>query len=234
MLLSNNERLLFWPIKDKIVINQAWVYSDGSKHNGVDIKCNCVALYPCEPGVVSRVQYWDGKTTSVKSMQSYGNMIEISHNDYKGKTLVTRYGHLSHIMVKPGDKVSYGTQIGITGATGNVTGPHLHLEVLYNNRRTNPMIWLGPDYTCTTAITKANIFKSHYGTNNGHSVRWIGQRAVFSKIPSTTAVRLYQAFGLFKYHYVSQYYDSYKQYQNIQFNLLSYENMDTIRDILWK
>lgn len=232
MILSNNERLLFWPIKGNIVINQAWVYSDGTNHNGIDIKCNKLPLFPCEPGVVSRVQYWDGKTISVKSMQSYGNMVEVTHKDYNGKTLVTRYAHLSSIIVKLGDEVNYGKQIGITGATGNVTGPHLHLEVILNGRRTNPMLWLGPDYICQSAACRVNLFKTHSGTVKGHSVRWIEERAVLKNIPSTTAVRLFQAFAY--RNYVAEYTNKSKNYQNISFTLVKYEDMDIIRDILWR
>lgn len=230
MLLSNNERLLFWPIKGNIVINQAWVYTDGTNHNGIDIKCNNMPLFPCEPGVVYRVQYWDGKTTSVNSMQSYGNMIEVTHEHYRGKTLVTRYAHLSTILVKPGDRVNYGTQIGTTGDTGNVTGPHLHLEVILNGRRTNPMLWFGPDYICQSAACRANLFKTHSGTVIGHSVRWIGERAKLNNIQSLTAVRLYQAF---RYrNYIAEYTNAHKSYQNLSFKLVKYEDMDTIREIL--
>ena len=232
MLLSNNERLLFWPIKGNIVINQAWVYTDGTNHNGIDIKCNKIPLFPCEPGVVSRVQYWDGKTISVKSMQSYGNMVEVTHEDYNGKTLVTRYAHLSSILVKPGDRVNYGKQIGITGATGNATGSHLHLEVILNSRRTNPMLWLGPDYICQTAVCRANLFRTHSGTVKGHSVRWVGERATLKNIPSTTAVSLYRAFA--HRNYIAEYTNAYKNYQNLSFGLLKYDDMDTIREILWK
>ena len=232
MLLSNNERLLFWPIKGNIIINQAWLYSDGTNHNGIDIKCNKMPLFPCEPGVVSRVQYWNGKTTSVKSMQSYGNMIEVTHDNYNGKTLVTRYAHLSRIIVKPGDRVNYGKKIGITGSTGNVTGPHLHLEVILNGRRTNPMLWLGPDYICRSARCRDNLFKTHSGTVKGHSVRWIGERAILNNIPSTTAVGLFQAFKNRKY--IAYYTNEYKNKQNLSFRLLNYEDMDVIREILYK
>lgn len=232
MLLSNNERLLFWPIKGNIVINQAWVYSYGTNHNGIDIGCNKLLLFPCEPGVVSKVQYWDGKTVSVRSMQSYGNMVEVTHKDYRGRTLVTRYAHLNTICVKVGQQVNYGTQIGITGATGNVTGPHLHLEVILNGRRTNPMLWLGPDYSCQSAACRANLFMTHSGTVKGCSVRWIGERAVLKNIPSVSAVRLYQAFS--HRNYVAEDTNKYKDYQNISFTLVKYEDMDIIRDILWK
>ncbi|MFE4831665.1 peptidoglycan DD-metalloendopeptidase family protein [Streptomyces sp. NPDC056672] len=62
---------------------------------------------------------------------SYGNQIVIEHSDGR----YSQYAHLSSISVSEGDTVSEGQQIGLSGATGNVTGPHLHFEI-----RT------GPDY----------------------------------------------------------------------------------------
>ena len=52
-------------------------------------------------------------------------MIEIDH----GNDVVTRYGHCSAIMVRPGEYVSKGEMIGEVGSTGFSTGPHLHFEV---------------------------------------------------------------------------------------------------------
>ena len=62
---------------------------------------------------------------------AYGNQIVIRMAD----GMYTQYGHLSSIGVSVGEQVVPGQQIGLSGATGNVTGPHLHFEV-----RT------GPDY----------------------------------------------------------------------------------------
>ncbi|MDG9717616.1 M23 family metallopeptidase [Streptomyces sp. DH24] len=56
---------------------------------------------------------------------AYGNQIVIRMND----GTYTQYGHLSSIGVSVGRQVTPGTQIGLSGATGNVTGPHLHFEV---------------------------------------------------------------------------------------------------------
>ncbi|MCF2527589.1 transglycosylase family protein [Yinghuangia soli] len=56
---------------------------------------------------------------------AYGNQVVIKHPDGK----YTQYGHLSSISVSVGQKVATGQQIGLSGATGNVTGPHLHFEV---------------------------------------------------------------------------------------------------------
>jgi murein DD-endopeptidase MepM/ murein hydrolase activator NlpD len=55
---------------------------------------------------------------------SYGNQIVIRMND----GTYTQYGHLSSIGVSVGQQVTPGTQIGLSGATGNVTGAHLHFE----------------------------------------------------------------------------------------------------------
>lgn len=232
MLLSNNERLLFWALTGNVTITQGWVYAGGGNHNGIDLRANYVPVYPCEPGVVSRVQYWDGKTKSTKSMQSYGNMIEITHEDYNGKTLITRYAHLSKINVKCGDIVNYGTIIGISGETGNAYGSHLHLEVIWNGRRTNPLLWLGPDYSCATAACRANLFKTHRGGKSGHSVAWIGQRGLLKNIPVLTADRF--AYKFKDRDYKANFTNQYKTNQNISFKLLRYSDMDIIREYLNK
>ncbi|WP_431994254.1 M23 family metallopeptidase [Streptomyces griseoflavus] len=55
---------------------------------------------------------------------AYGNQVVIKMND----GTYTQYGHLSSIAVSPGQQVAAGQQIGVSGATGNVTGAHLHFE----------------------------------------------------------------------------------------------------------
>lgn len=56
---------------------------------------------------------------------AYGNDVIVQHADGK----YTLYGHLSQVEVSAGQHVSEGHEIGLSGATGNVTGPHLHFEV---------------------------------------------------------------------------------------------------------
>ncbi|MET7635499.1 peptidoglycan DD-metalloendopeptidase family protein [Streptomyces sp. NBC_00121] len=74
--------------------------------------------------------------TSVKAITSgtvvtagwggaYGNEVVVKHADGH----YSQYGHLSALSVSVGQTVSTGQQIGLSGATGNVTGPHLHFEV---------------------------------------------------------------------------------------------------------
>ncbi|AHE48015.1 metalloprotease opacity-associated protein A family [Aeromonas hydrophila 4AK4] len=64
-----------------------------------------------------------------------GTYVVIKH----GRTLMTRYLHLSKLLVKPGQKVKMGDKIALSGNTGRSTGAHLHYEVRVNNRPVDPM-----------------------------------------------------------------------------------------------
>jgi murein DD-endopeptidase MepM/ murein hydrolase activator NlpD len=68
----------------------------------------------------------------------YGNMIDIDH----GNDLVTRYAHLSKVLVKEGDLLQRGRRIAESGTTGRSTGPHLHFEVRFRGAAQNPTKFL--------------------------------------------------------------------------------------------
>ncbi|MFF4954825.1 M23 family metallopeptidase [Streptomyces chattanoogensis] len=97
------------------------LWSSGS-HTGIDFHAaSGTSVHAVGSGTVVEAG-WGG---------SYGNNIVIKMHD----GTYTQYGHLSSIGVSVGQTVTPGQQIGLSGATGNVTGPHLHFEA-----RT------GPDY----------------------------------------------------------------------------------------
>ncbi len=98
-------------------------------HNGVDIAC------PMNTWVGAAAA---GKVIAAGKGGAIGTYIKIDHgNGYK-----TLYGHLNKIHVSRGRQVSRGQLIGRAGATGRVTGPHLHFTIYKNGRVVNPMDYL--------------------------------------------------------------------------------------------
>ncbi len=80
-----------------------------------------------------------GRVKFVGKQNGYGNIIEIDH----GNKIITKYAHLSKILVKKGHKVIRGQAIGIQGNTGNVKGEHLHFEVNLSGKHVNPYDFIG-------------------------------------------------------------------------------------------
>lgn len=79
-----------------------------------------------------------GTVTISKLSSSYGYYVKIDHgNEYE-----TLYAHNSELLVNVGDYVEAGQVIALSGATGNVTGPHVHYEVLENGVNVNPIDFL--------------------------------------------------------------------------------------------
>ena len=85
----------------------------------------------------------DGKVTEAGRQSGYGNCIDISH----GYNYLTRYAHLSEILVKPGQEVKRGEMIGKVGSTGKSTGSHLHYEVRFKDEPQNPVNYYFMDLT---------------------------------------------------------------------------------------
>ncbi|MDP6346700.1 MAG: peptidoglycan DD-metalloendopeptidase family protein [Alphaproteobacteria bacterium] len=94
-------------------------------HGGVDLAGYWRAkIYATSPGVVRYVG-WKGP---------YGRLVEIDH----GYGIKTRYGHLSKILVKRGQKVGFRQKIGLMGSTGRSTGSHVHYEIVFDGKPQNP------------------------------------------------------------------------------------------------
>lgn len=69
---------------------------------------------------------------------NYGNTVVVSHGD----GWQTLYAHLDRIDVQAGEQIKQGQMVGTMGATGKVTGPHLHFELLEHGHKRDPMAYL--------------------------------------------------------------------------------------------
>jgi murein DD-endopeptidase MepM/ murein hydrolase activator NlpD len=63
-----------------------------------------------------------------------------------GHGLFSSYAHMSEIKAKPGDLVEQSSEIGLVGATGRVTGPHLHWTVYFDGNKVNPESLIAKNY----------------------------------------------------------------------------------------
>jgi murein DD-endopeptidase MepM/ murein hydrolase activator NlpD len=84
----------------------------------------------------------DGLVVSCGVKGGYGNAAVIDH----GFGVVTRYAHLDHFNVKPGQRVHRGDVIAFVGNTGRSTAPHLHYEVWVNDQAQNPIQYILDEY----------------------------------------------------------------------------------------
>jgi murein DD-endopeptidase MepM/ murein hydrolase activator NlpD len=82
-----------------------------------------------------------GEVVLARELFYEGNCVMINH----GQQFLTIYMHLSHLSVKEGDRVKKGQEIGLSGATGRATGPHLHVAVRWQDAYLDPaQLWTLP------------------------------------------------------------------------------------------
>ena len=74
--------------------------------------------------------------------EAYGNFTVIDHGTIGGRHITTAYAHQARFLVEPGQRVRKGQPIGVVGATGWATGPHLHFEVRDDGAVLDPAPWL--------------------------------------------------------------------------------------------
>ncbi len=98
-------------------------------HSGIDLAGPLgTPIYATADGMVNRATVVGG----------YGNLIELNH----GQGIQTRYGHLSSMMVRAGQRVKRGQLIALMGSTGRSTGSHLHYEVRIDGAAVNPTAFM--------------------------------------------------------------------------------------------
>ena len=121
-----------WPVDSRYITSTVGGRASpggigSTNHKGTDIgRVGYTSpVYASKAGTVIVSQY----------SSSYGNYVAISH----GSGNTTLYAHMSSRKVEVGQYVNQGDVIGITGSTGNSTGPHLHFEVTENGVRVNPL-----------------------------------------------------------------------------------------------
>lgn len=149
-----------WPLKS-VVITSSYggrtlngVYDF---HLGVDLRASTgTRVYASDGGVVVFAGY-NG---------SYGYLIKIKHDngDY------TYYAHLSKIAVSSGERVYKGQYIALSGATGNVTGAHLHFEIRKNGYTVNPVSYLPSlkgviivhNESLESCFVETEVYQSHF------------------------------------------------------------------------
>ena len=122
-----------WPVTGQIVSrfgDRSDPFSgEGGFHAGVDINAKLgTAVYAAADGIVHNAQY----------SGNYGRLIVIDH----GSGVTTWYAHLSNFQVLAGEEIRRGQLIGYSGASGRVSGPHLHFEVRQGGNPVNPTRYL--------------------------------------------------------------------------------------------
>ncbi|BAU55641.1 M23 family metallopeptidase [Mucilaginibacter gotjawali] len=96
-------------------------------HSGVDLRARRDTVYAVLDGVVTDAGY----------DRLSGIYIRLDHGDFQSS-----YGHLSQILVIPGDSVAAGDVIAISGSTGRSTGEHLHFSVAFHHISIDPLKFL--------------------------------------------------------------------------------------------
>lgn len=120
---------LAMPVKSAFRFTSPYGQRWGRRHEGIDLAAP-VGTPIFAPG--------EGEVIFAGWQRGYGNLIKIRHE----LGVETRYGHLSQIRVRVGQKVSRGALIGDMGNTGRSTGSHLHYEIRVNGRSVDPMSFI--------------------------------------------------------------------------------------------
>jgi murein DD-endopeptidase MepM/ murein hydrolase activator NlpD len=116
---------LAWPLRVKV--GDPFGPRGAGFHPGIDLPA--ATGTPVRAAAVGRVTF-AGRTAS-----GYGNLVIVKGAD----GVATMYAHLSRILAYRGEAVTVGSLVGLVGATGETTGPHLHFEVRVRGAAVDPL-----------------------------------------------------------------------------------------------
>lgn len=126
---SGSSGKLMWPVPSTRVISDGFGYVSGRYHGAIDVMCSYATVVAADAGQVIQCGWHYG----------YGWMILLQHDN----GTQTFYAHLSSLKVTPGQKVSKGQTIAVSGNSGAwSTGAHLHFEVRVGGIKVNPLKYL--------------------------------------------------------------------------------------------
>jgi murein DD-endopeptidase MepM/ murein hydrolase activator NlpD len=122
-----------WPVNGQIASRfgdrSDPLSGEGGFHKGVDLVATMgTPVHAAADGIITAAQF----------ANRYGRAVMIDH----GNGMATLYAHLSNFEVIPGEEVKRGQLIGHSGASGRVSGPHLHFEVRQGGSPVNPARYL--------------------------------------------------------------------------------------------
>lgn len=160
-----------WPLPD---YRYGGVFFKDFVHTGVDIPVPTgTPVLAAGPGRVTWTGYgllWGNDDLD----DPYGLAVVIKHDfGYETDRLFTIYAHMDRIDVVKGQQVNTGDVLGLSGATGNVTGPHLHFEVRLGKSNfhlsRNPELWISPPQGW--GVVAGRVMNGHGSLLRRHPVR---------------------------------------------------------------
>ena len=121
-----------WPVEGPIIapFGVRWQGNGLTIHRGVDI------VVPTGTPVYA---ISSGEVSFVGTMTDFGLVVWVDHRD----AILTVYAHLSEILVVEGQAVTSDEILGLSGESGNATGPHLHFEIRGRGHQVDPVAMLG-------------------------------------------------------------------------------------------
>ncbi|MBN8730533.1 MAG: M23 family metallopeptidase [Acidobacteria bacterium] len=137
-LWQMNVRPSLWPLQGRLLSTFGKridpFSGEGAFHTGVDLSAAVgTTVKAAADGVIAVAEFYGG----------YGRLVVVDH----GNGMQTYYAHLSRINVVTGQEVRRGQIVGLSGASGRVTSPHLHYEVRQGGTPINPYIFLAKSAT---------------------------------------------------------------------------------------